>query len=245
MTTDQPLILAVETATSICSVALMQGERLLSEKSITSQRRHNEILPSMIGQLFENINSCQAQRLDSLSYKDIDLVVVSIGPGSFTGLRVGLSFAKGIALAVDAPIVPVETLSALAQQISIFCGDLGETYFCPMTVARKGEAFGQLFRKTDFGIEPISAPFFGTTQQILTKTEGQIVCFGGEGADMLYDQLFNQLDGGGQIIQNIDACAIPVGLLGLKKWSNSHYEITPLRDIEPLYLKDFTVKSRQ
>ncbi|MDP8228131.1 MAG: tRNA (adenosine(37)-N6)-threonylcarbamoyltransferase complex dimerization subunit type 1 TsaB [Candidatus Electryoneaceae bacterium] len=254
MTTDQPLILAVETTTSKCSVALMQGERLLSQQTITAQRRHNEILPGMVGQLFKWNDSSQARRLDCLSHKDIELVAVSIGPGSFTGLRVGLSYAKGFAIAVNAPVIPVETLSALAHQLSLqFCNN-SETIFCPLIVARKGEAFGQLFAMTDSRIEPITEPFFGGAEQIIAESEavkhgdmtaGRGICFAGEGADMLYDQLSGHLTDGSRIIKNIEACAIPVGMLGLERWIHSKGDVMPLREIEPLYLKEFTIKNRR
>lgn len=97
-------LLAIETATAVCGVALFREGKLLDLEEEELDRKHAERLP----QFYRSIVS-----RNGFSLEDLDAISVSIGPGSFTGLRIGLSFAKGLALAGDLPLVPVPTLLAL------------------------------------------------------------------------------------------------------------------------------------
>ena len=99
-------IIAIETATDICGIALIENGTCVKKIEKQIPRKHAEQLPLFYETL---INSSIYNKLT------IDAVAVSIGPGSFTGLRVGLGFAKGLAYAKDLPIIPVPTLYALAM----------------------------------------------------------------------------------------------------------------------------------
>lgn len=102
-------ILAIETSEKLCSAAILLGEDDFFELNIQQKNIHSEKLMEMISTLF---NSADVQ------LKDLSHIAVSIGPGSFTGLRIGLSVAKGLAYGADIPIVPVPNFDALALQIS-------------------------------------------------------------------------------------------------------------------------------
>ncbi|MBZ0183790.1 MAG: tRNA (adenosine(37)-N6)-threonylcarbamoyltransferase complex dimerization subunit type 1 TsaB, partial [Melioribacteraceae bacterium] len=114
-------ILAIETSSRICSVSLYISDNLYSEFSVNQKNIHSE-------KLFELIN----QTLESLEYSfdQIKAIAVSIGPGSFTGLRIGVSAAKGLAFGRKIPIIPVPTFEALALQISNYLSKSTEFTIC-------------------------------------------------------------------------------------------------------------------
>ena len=106
-------ILAIETSEKLCSAAIMLNEDDYFELSIQQKNIHSEKLMEMISTLFNNAD---------VQLKDLSHIAVSIGPGSFTGLRIGLSVAKGLAYGADIPLVPVPNFDALALQISNYLG---------------------------------------------------------------------------------------------------------------------------
>jgi tRNA threonylcarbamoyladenosine biosynthesis protein TsaB len=102
-------ILAVETSGDLCSTAVMLDEKTYSEINILQKHIHSEKLMSMLKQVLDSVD---------LSINEISQIVFSSGPGSFTGLRIGLSAVKGIAFGAEKPVMPVPTFDALAYQIS-------------------------------------------------------------------------------------------------------------------------------
>ena len=102
------LILSIETSSKICSVGLLSNGKNLGLIEKLDSRKHAELLPEFVEKLFEK---------NKVQIKLIDAIAVSIGPGSFTGLRVGLSFAKGIAYAIKCPIIPVPTILSIAYSM--------------------------------------------------------------------------------------------------------------------------------
>ncbi len=104
------LTLGIETATDVCSVALLDGDAVQFEASIHVPRSHGRRLAPLVDQAFAHAGRTPA---------DLDLVAVSAGPGSYTGLRIGMSTAKGLALATGARIVAVPTLDALASTADV------------------------------------------------------------------------------------------------------------------------------
>mgnify|MGYP001172159893 FL=1 len=99
------VILAIETSTKICGSALIKGDSCIALKEECVPRKHAELLPSFVNSVLSNADIKQNM---------IDAVAVSIGPGSFTGLRIGLGFAKGFAYANKVPILPVPSFEAMA-----------------------------------------------------------------------------------------------------------------------------------
>lgn len=102
---NSKLIFSVETSSNICGVAAIDGNEILSSVEKSIPRRHGELLPSYFQKAIHQAGK---------TLKDFDAVAVSIGPGSFTGLRIGLGFAKGLAYSHGLSIVPVPTLEAMA-----------------------------------------------------------------------------------------------------------------------------------
>lgn len=140
-------LLAIETATEACSVALLCGERVVARSEI-APRRHAELLLPM----------CEAALAEAgVARSALDGIAVGRGPGAFTGVRLAISAAQGIALALEVPVVPVSSLAALAMQAQ---GD--GAAILAVVDARMGEIYAGTFRRDADGlVEPIGAESVG------------------------------------------------------------------------------------
>ena len=122
------LILSIETATSICSVALHEKGELINFKEIDSDKSHSELLLQYIEEVLTEAGK---------SKNELAAIAVSEGPGSYTGLRIGLSTAKGLCYALDRPLIAISTLDAMGLLV-----DDTENMFCaPMIDARRMEVY--------------------------------------------------------------------------------------------------------
>jgi tRNA threonylcarbamoyladenosine biosynthesis protein TsaB len=139
-------VVGLDTASEIASVALVENGRLIAERAYpdpevsgcvnagTAKGRHAEVILPLIASLFETT---------AVSLNDVTGFALSIGPGSFTGLRVGLSTVKGLAYSSGVPVVGVSTLFAYAARVEDYHG-----FICPILDARKNEVYAALFRKS-------------------------------------------------------------------------------------------------
>ena len=125
-------ILALDSSATVASVALCDGERLLAEYTVNNGNTHSETLLPMVEVVLANF---------SLTAKDIDLFAASVGPGSFTGVRIGAATLKGLAFASNKPCVGVSTLEALAYNLISHKG-----LICPVMNARRSQVYTALFR---------------------------------------------------------------------------------------------------
>jgi tRNA threonylcarbamoyladenosine biosynthesis protein TsaB len=123
-------ILAIETSGELCSVAISFGINKYDERTILMKHIHSEKLIPMIDDLF---------RANNINANELDCIAVSIGPGSFTGLRIGMTAAKGIAFAANLPIVPVPTFDALSFEVLSYLQN--ETTFCIINKANVEECY--------------------------------------------------------------------------------------------------------
>jgi len=129
------IILNIETATPVCSVCISENSQELITKEITEGQAHAERLTTLIQDAFREIN---------ISMADISAVAVSKGPGSYTGLRIGLSVAKGICYALDKPLITIDSLKALAYGTYLETG-IEDVLYCPMIDARRMEVYTALY----------------------------------------------------------------------------------------------------
>ncbi|MGH7785890.1 MAG: tRNA (adenosine(37)-N6)-threonylcarbamoyltransferase complex dimerization subunit type 1 TsaB [Candidatus Binatia bacterium] len=124
-------MLGIETTTAVASVGLVSADATSSEQAAPPKGNHARILLPLIDAVLAS---------GGANLAGVDLLAVSIGPGSFTGLRIGLSVAKGLALAADRPILGVPTLEAYARTAGPRAGAV-----CPVLDARKGQVYGAIF----------------------------------------------------------------------------------------------------
>jgi tRNA threonylcarbamoyladenosine biosynthesis protein TsaB len=125
-------ILALETATLAGGAALLDGGRIVGQSLLNIALTHSERLMAVVDRLLQDCG---------WEVKELDGLAVSIGPGSFTGLRVGVATAQGLALALGVPVAPVPTLDAMAATLPF-----AEWPVCPLLDARKGEVYLSLYR---------------------------------------------------------------------------------------------------
>lgn len=125
------LILLIDTSTRTCSVALSNDEQILAIKEEKDTQSHAKLLHPFIDEVFNSTNK---------EIKDLDAVVVAGGPGSYTGLRIGMSCAKGICYALDLPFIVVDTLEALAGEM-IMLNEAKEGIYIATLDSRKGEIY--------------------------------------------------------------------------------------------------------
>ena len=168
------IILAIDTASRSCSVAVMDGEELLAEINDVSGQTHSRHLMTMVDRAL----SASVGRSG-----EIDGVAVTQGPGSFTGLRLGISAAKGLAEATGKPLVGVSSLQALAWQVF-----QAEAIIIPMLDARRKEVYTAQYRRDGQGLKMIGAEQAISPEAAVQDISGPCVLIG-DGAVTYADRL--------------------------------------------------------
>lgn len=221
---NAPIILCIETATKNCSVALFKGDKLLAIKEQGGAYSHAENLTVFISEIFKASN---------LSFQQVDAIAVSKGPGSYTGLRIGVSTAKGLAFALQKPIIGVDTLYAMASLAAQDYHD-ADICFCPMIDARRMEVYCAIYDKDLSQLKPISAEII--SEDVFDKVVGKrkMILFG-DGA-MKCKEIFINKD---NYIFTEKEYISSKGLINaaIKKWNNNDFE--DVAYFEPFYLKEF------
>ena len=170
-------ILGIETATERLSTALVIGNNKSMERNTDSRSSHCELLTGFIMEMIDE---------SGITHESIDGISVSIGPGSFTGLRIGIATAMGMAYGLGIDTVPVSTLAALAWKAT----DPG-TLVCPLIDAKRQEAYAAVYRITkhipEILFEPAAMPVDKLGELLLTFDEKVIV--NGPSADLFKDKL--------------------------------------------------------
>ena len=225
-----PIILAIETVTSSLSTAVLQGDRLLAETTVNADRRFVEQLPAVVNESLDKAG---------VTLHDLTHLAVSIGPGSFTGVRVGVAYAKGLAIGLNIGIIPVLTLQALALSISQEHPD-EDVVFCPMTIARRGESFMQLFRlENGYPVEMGELTAVTLADFLSLVGDIPVVC-GGEGAVHLLGNA-EDLPANVTLHHGVQAVASDMGRCAVRLLSDEGYVVPPLDEVVPYYFKEFTV----
>lgn len=137
-------VLGIETSTVVCGAAISRGGEVIALMELNEERVHAEQLLPCIKNVLEQ---------SDLKLNEVDCIAVSAGPGSFTGLRIGLSAAKGLAYAAEKPLVAVPTLASLARRTLEGCGGRFAGHILVLLDARRDEVYCQLFRATENGLQ--------------------------------------------------------------------------------------------
>jgi tRNA threonylcarbamoyladenosine biosynthesis protein TsaB len=217
------LILAVDTTTPCGSVALLENARLRLEVNSESPSTHSErLLPSVDFVL----------KSEGLSVSDLDAYAVAVGPGSFTGIRIGLSLIKSFAFSTGKPVAPVSALKALALKLSHPHNRL----LCPMLDARKGEIYAALFESKKGDLHELIPQGVYSPDQFLAELPAhRIISFIGSGAEVFRDRIFDYIKDKSRFSQRACFIANEVGRLGfqiLKEGKGISSE-----GVQPLYFR--------
>jgi tRNA threonylcarbamoyladenosine biosynthesis protein TsaB len=208
----------------LASVALSQNGTLIAERISETQKEHASFLHPAIDSMLKESNT---------SINNLDAVAVTIGPGSYTGLRVGLASAKGFCFALNKPLISLCTLETMAFQTQINLKAANqETLFCPMIDARRMEVFTSLYRSDMTCILQPHAQILNedSFQDILKENE---VCFSGNGADKFLEKINHP--NARQV--RISALSTAMSQLGLKYFNSNIFAET--KSLEPNYLKAY------
>lgn len=216
------LILNIDTSTTVCSVALSKDGETIRIKESNEGLNHSVLLGSYIDEILKE---------EHITANQLDAVAVSMGPGSYTGLRIGVSMAKGLCFAAGKPLIAINTLQALARAVSEQRQE--DAYYCPMIDARRMEVYAAFFDRNNQTVTPTSAEII-TETSFTSILSGHKVFFFGNGSDKVKDLLTSP---NASFIAGIDTSAT-----NMEKISEDKYQAGQFEDVvyfEPFYLKDF------
>ena len=224
------LILCIETGTDICSVGIARDGELMSLRESDQGRDHAKQVAVFVDELLRETGG---------KPDELDAVAVGMGPGSYTGLRIGVSFAKGLCYGLNIPLLAVGSLEALTD-VAIKDYEAGiiqvegwdEAFLCPMVDARRMEVYTQIFNSRCEAQSEVSAEIITEDSFSQWRAKGKLVIFGNGAAkcqEMLPDAIY------------ID---VAPSARGLTRIAHQLFEAGKTVDIayfEPFYLKDFVV----
>lgn len=176
------IILNIETSTEVCSVCLSSQKLILSERSVFNTISHSSIISSLIKDVLAEAE---------LKVSDLDAVAISKGPGSYTGLRVGSSVAKGICYAINCPLIEINTLQALAS--SAYRNLKTEAFYIPMIDARRKEVYLSIYNN-DKELNGPEAVVLQLDYFERLKKENLPIIITGNGAEKAYEILHTELE---------------------------------------------------
>lgn len=218
-------ILQIETATPVCSVAISVDGKTVALKEESAQNIHASKLTLFIEEAMQQAN---------ISYKQLDAIAVSKGPGSYTGLRIGVSTAKGLCFALDKPLIAINTLQMMANGY-IMQNPTYDSLICAMIDARRMEVFTAIYDGNLNEVEPTNAKIVDETSFVSTLESSQIT-FIGDGAEKCMIVLTHQHAHFSSANFN---SAGNMSALALKAYQNQVFE--DVAYFEPFYLKDFVL----
>ena len=215
------LVLSIESATKNCSVALAEDGQIIALKELHEEKfSHSEKLHSFI---LEVMASADRQ------LKEIDAVAVSKGPGSYTGLRIGVSAAKGLCYALDKPLISVPTLESLARQVDL----ADDGMIVPLIDARRMEVYSSVYDSRHEEIRETRAEIV-ESHSFAEYLEGNKVYFLGDGAEKTKEVIRHP---NAVFVGNRFPSAREMATIAEKKAQDQQFE--DLAYFEPFYLKDF------
>ena len=224
------LILCIETGTDICSVGIVKDGELVSLRESDAGRDHASKVGVFVDELL---------RETGISPQDIDAVAVGKGPGSYTGLRIGVSFAKGLCYALSCPLIAINSMEALAN-VAIEDYEAGiididewqDATLCPMVDARRMEVYAQLFNTKGEPCSEVSAEILTEESFAQVRNESRLIIFGSGAAKCT------------EVLSDAIAIEITPSVRGMAKLAQKAFDTNDFVDVayfEPFYLKNFVV----
>ena len=222
-------ILHIETSTSVCSVAVSEDGKVIFDKADRTGNNHAEALGSFVD--------------EAMSFADshaipLDAVAVSGGPGSYTGLRIGVSMAKGVCYALDIPLISVSSLELMCVPVLLRYDDMEENaLLCPMIDARRMEVYASLYDRALKPVRDIQADVVDSDTYRKWLDERPVYFFGNGAAKCI--ETINHPNA--HLIDGIEPLAKWMMPLAEKKMLNNIHE--DVAYYVPFYLKDFVAKT--
>lgn len=219
------LILSLETSGKVCSVAIHDDAKLLATSELHIEQSHASKLAVLIDEV---------RKLSGIEFNQLKAVAVSSGPGSYTGLRIGTSTAKGLCLSLDIPLIAVGSLDLLSFQMKDY--NYRGALLCPMIDARRMEVYCMVTDASLNPIQPVEAKIVDelSFNNYLDKSA---TLFFGDGSEKCKSVICHP---NAFFIDGVYPRASYLGMLAFEKFRKSEFE--DLVNVEPHYLKEFMMK---
>ena len=224
------LILCIETGTDVCSVGIAENGELISLRESEEGRDHARKVGVFVDEIL---------RENQIDPEDLDAVAVGKGPGSYTGLRIGVSFAKGLCYGLDKPLIAIGSLDALTEVARedyeagiLSVEDWEHAVLCPMVDARRMEVYTQLFDGTGRPLTEVSAEVVDAGSFAQWRRKTPFVIFGNGAAKCA------------EVLSDVVLVPVTPSARGLARLAQAAYDAGDFADLayfEPFYLKDFVV----
>ncbi|SKB43414.1 tRNA (adenosine(37)-N6)-threonylcarbamoyltransferase complex dimerization subunit type 1 TsaB [Daejeonella lutea] len=224
----EKLILLIETATTSCSVALSEGGKVIAVKEANERNIHASHITLFIEEVMKTANK---------QFSDLNAVAISKGPGSYTGLRIGVSTAKGLCYALDIPMLSVNTLEAMASGLLKAREISRSAYLIPMIDARRMEVYTGIYSPNLELIEDVNAKIIDefSFDQYPDK---ELILFG-DGAEKFKELFSKKIN---IQFQHFENSAAHLGSFADEKLRKGEVENTAY--FEPFYLKEFVATKK-
>lgn len=219
------MLLNIETSTSVCSITVQQEDRLLGSTALYLEKSHSSVLPIIIGQLLDQVG---------VDKSELKAIGVSAGPGSYTGLRIGASTAKGLAYALGVPLLSINALDTMIEQVPETLL-LDTDILLPMLDARRMEVYTKAVDHSKRELLSVHALIL-EAESFLQFREQRLILFG-SGASKAIDFIDHPNK---VFVDQITPSAIGMVKLAYQKFMAADFE--DVAYFEPLYLKEFQTK---
>lgn len=219
------LILSLETSTEVCSVAIHEDQKLLTTAEVHLPQSHASKLAVLVD---------QAIQLSGIKASQLNAIAISSGPGSYTGLRIGTSTAKGLCYALEIPLIAISPLEVMAHQVRNF--NFQKSCLCPMIDAMRMEVYCLMMDETHSILHSVEAKIIDPSSFSELLDQHQILFFG-NGAMKCKDVIRHP---NARFVDGIYPSASFLGSMAFDRYNNKVF--ADLISYEPAYLKEFMVK---
>ena len=226
------MILCLETSTAVCSVSLVNNGNVVALRESLDGQNHAEKITIFIDEVMKEAG---------VAYKDLDAVATSMGPGSYTGLRIGVSTAKGLCYAMEKPLIAIDTLAAMAYGFEDYKTTRLQDYkfestdiLCPMIDARRMEVYTAFFNDKLERISETEALVVDENSFMDLKQNNHLYLFG-DGADKLSALFENEANI--TVVEKFHCSAAYMAKLADEAFKNKQF--VDVAYFEPFYLKNF------
>ncbi len=222
-------ILCVDTSSFICSVSVFENLSLISSNSSEVEKSHSKLIIQLIDQSLKDAK---------IKINELDAFAVSMGPGSYTGLRIGVSTIKGLCYSLEKPLISINTLEILSKSALNHINNYNNFFICPMIDARRMEVFTKML-DNDFNEVEKDKALILDDKSFNDICGGKSIYFFGDGSNK-FQKITNNKNF--HFIDNIISSSKHMGELANIKYENNQFE--NLTTFEPFYIKDFFIANK-